>query len=158
MRTFGLMKGLPIILENSGEQVGVVSDLCIAEDKVQGLLVKRGSFLKQTLFLAIASITSIGPDGIIIPSIESLERSGKERKGYTLSHHSPLAGKMVLSEEGDSLGLLNDVYFLEEVGTIVGYELSDGLFSDLRDGKKIVKPSGPPAIGKDAIIVNPDNV
>ncbi|WP_316571904.1 PRC-barrel domain-containing protein [Neobacillus sp. YIM B06451] len=156
MRTFGLMKGLPVISEKSGEHLGAVSDLVIEGDKVRGVLVKKGTFLKQAQFLGIGSITSIGPDGVIIPSHDCLERNGKEKEGYTLSHHSPLAGKMVLSENGDSLGLLNDVYFLEEVGTIVGYELSDGFFSDLQEGKKVIKPGGPPAIGKDAIIVNPD--
>ncbi len=150
------MKGLPVISEKNGEQLGVVSDLFIEGEKVLGILVKKGTFFKQGHFLAISSITSIGPDGIIIPTSDCLERNGKENEGSAL--FSPLAGKMVFSEDGDTLGLLNDVYFLEKAGTIVGYELSDGFFSDLQDGKKVIKPGGPAAIGKDAIIVNPDTV
>ena len=46
---------------------------------------------------------------------------------------------MMISKEGERLGLLEDVYFLEEVGTIVGYELSDGFFSDIMEGKRVIK-------------------
>ncbi len=43
---------------------------------------------------------------------------------------------------------------MEEVGTIIGYELSDGFFSDIMEGKQVIKADQPPAIGKDAIIVD----
>ncbi len=56
--------------------------------------------------------------------------------------------------EGEKLGIVEDVYFQEELGTIVGYECTDGFFSDLKEGKRVVKTDEPPAIGKDTIIVN----
>ncbi|MFK4997612.1 PRC-barrel domain-containing protein [Bacillus sp. N9] len=61
---------------------------------------------------------------------------------------------MTLSNEGKQLGLLDDVYFLEEVGTIVGYELTDGFFSDITEGKRVIRTPIPPKIGKDAMIVS----
>ena len=61
---------------------------------------------------------------------------------------------MMISKEGERLGFLEDVYFMEEVGTIIGYELSDGFFSDIMEGKRVIRADQPPAIGKDAIIVN----
>ena len=45
----------------------------------------------------------------------------------------------MMTKEGERLGILEDVYFMEEVGTIVGYELSDGFFSDIMEGKRVVK-------------------
>ena len=59
-----------------------------------------------------------------------------------------------MTAEGERLGFLEDVYFLEEVGTIIGYEISDGFFSDMMEGKRVIKAEQPPAIGKDAIIIN----
>jgi uncharacterized protein YrrD len=73
---------------------------------------------------------------------------------FTLEHHKCLTGKMVMSSEGEKLGLVEDVYFMEELGTIVGYECTDGFFSDIKEGKRVVKTIHPPAIGKDTIIVN----
>jgi uncharacterized protein YrrD len=45
----------------------------------------------------------------------------------------------LLTAEGEKLGLLEDVYFLEEVGTIVGYEVTEGLVADLVEGRRVVK-------------------
>jgi uncharacterized protein YrrD len=73
---------------------------------------------------------------------------------YTLEGGQRLLGMVMMTNEGEQLGLLEDVYFLEEMGTIIGYKCSDGFFSDIMDGKRVVKTDEPPAIGKDAIIVN----
>ena len=38
--------------------------------------------------------------------------------------------------------------------TIEAYELTDGFFADIAEGKKVVKASGEPlSIGKDAIVI-----
>ncbi|OCA91210.1 hypothetical protein A8F94_04945 [Bacillus sp. FJAT-27225] len=155
MRTFELIKGLPVITGTNGENLGTVTDLCIAEGKVTGLIVSKRNFLKQKLYLDYSKVLSIGPDGIIISSPEELEK-GITKSIHTLSHQSPIAGKMVMTSEGRALGVLHDVYFNDEVGTIVGYEISDGFFSDLQDGKKIIKSGGAASIGKDTIIVTPE--
>ncbi len=155
LRTFGLVKGLPVIAENSGKKLGTVADLCLAEGQVYGLIVNKQNFLKQKLYLDYGKIQSIGPDGVMISSEEALEKR-LDNPFHTLSHQSPIAGKMVMNREGESLGILNDVYFKEELGTIVGYEISDGFFSDLQDGKKIIKAVGPAKLGKDTIIVTPE--
>ena len=39
-------------------------------------------------------------------------------------------GSMLFSEQGEELGLLQDVYFMEKMGTIVAYETTDGFFSE----------------------------
>jgi uncharacterized protein YrrD len=49
---------------------------------------------------------------------------------------------------------LEDVYFQEEVGTIIGYELSDGFFSDLVEGRRMIKKPNKLFIGKDALVVH----
>jgi|UPI000425B63A uncharacterized protein YrrD len=48
--------------------------------------------------------------------------------------------------------MVKDVYFYEKVGTIVGYKVSDGFFSDLTQGS-IARTLMPAAIGRDAIII-----
>lgn len=154
MRTYSLLKGMPIYNVRSGKKIGDVCDLSISDNgKVTGLLVKKGVFFKQTYFLAIDKVSSFGWDGVMIESSEQLEKL-KSTPEYTISHQSPLYGKMMLSKSGDSLGLLKDVYFQEEVGTIVGYEVTDGFFTDITEGKQVIETYLPPAIGKDAIIVD----
>jgi uncharacterized protein YrrD len=154
LRTFSLLKGQPVFDNRTGEKIGEVTDLCISnEGVVKGLLVKKGVFFKQTCFLDIQDVASFGWDGVMIEEDIHLEKL-KTNPEYTLNHQHSLSGKMLLSKSGESLGLLQDVYFHEELGTIVGYEITDGFFSDITEGKQIVQSEKPPAIGKDAIIVD----
>jgi uncharacterized protein YrrD len=154
LRTFSLLRGMPIYHLSSGKKMGDVCDLSISDNgKVTGLLVKKGAFLKQNYFLAIENVSSFGWDGVMVEDTEQLEKL-KSAPEYTFVHQRPLSGKMLLSKSGDTLGLLRDVYFQEEVGTIVGYEVTDGFFTDLTEGKKVIETYLPPAIGKDAIVVD----
>ena len=99
-------------------------------------------------------MTSFGVDGVMIEDRKQLEPLIETFDNYTFETGQPLLGKALMTKEGQRLGILEDVYFLEEVGTIVGYECSDGFFSDIIEGKRVVKTDKPPAIGKDAIIVD----
>ena len=157
LRTFSLLKGQPVFETKSGTKIGEITDLCIASTgKVEGLLVKKGIFFKQTFFLDIQKVASFGWDGVMVEDTEYLEKL-KESPEYTLNHQHSLDGMMMLSKSGDSLGLLTDVYFQEELGTIVGYEITDGFFSEITEGKQVIQSGKPVAIGKDAIIVDVDN-
>jgi uncharacterized protein YrrD len=154
LRTFSLLKGLPVYELKSGTKIGVICDLSISSNGfVKGLLVKKGALLKKTFCISIQNVTSFGFDGVMVEDSRVLEPL-KEPAEYTFENKDRLVGRMMLSEEGERLGCLEDVYFMEEVGTIIGYELSDGFFSDIMEGKRVIKADQPPAIGKDAIIVN----
>ncbi|WNS74401.1 PRC-barrel domain-containing protein [Bacillus sp. DTU_2020_1000418_1_SI_GHA_SEK_038] len=154
MRTFSLLKGLPVIEIKSGTKIGEVFDLSISSGGVvTGLIIRKGALLKKSLLLEVKNVSSFGWDGVMVETQQVLEPI-KNMDEYTFDSHNRLTGKMMMTREGERLGLLEDVYFQEEVGTIVGYELSDGFFSDMLEGKRVVKTEAPPAIGKDAIIVN----
>ncbi|MGG3469314.1 PRC-barrel domain-containing protein [Neobacillus pocheonensis] len=154
MRTFSLLKGQPVFETKKGTRIGEVHDLCISSSgKVNGLLVKKGVLFKQFLFLDIQKVASFGCDGVMIEDAECLEKLN-ESPDYTLTHQHSLDGMMMLSRSGESLGMLKDVYFQEELGTIVGYEITDGFFSEITEGKQVIQSGEPLAIGKDAIIVD----
>ena len=154
MRTFSLLKGLPIYELKSGTKMGVVCDLNISSNGlVKGLLVKKGILIKKTFCIDIQKVTSFGFDGVMVEDGHVLELL-TEPAEFTFENNDSLQGRMMISEEGERLGFLEDVYFKEEVGTIIGYELSDGFFSDIMEGKRVIKADQPPAIGKDAIIVD----
>jgi uncharacterized protein YrrD len=123
---------------------------------VKGLLVNKGVLFKQIYFLSIDNVASFGWNGIMINGTNQMEKLKTEPE-YTFAHQHSLDGKMLISKSGDSLGLLQDVYFQEERGTIVGYEVTDGFFSDITEGKLVIQTETPPTIGKDAIIVDVKN-
>ena len=154
MRTFSLLKGQPVYEIKTGSKIGEVSDLSISSSGVvKGLLIQKRVFLKQNYFLDIQKVSSFGWNGVMIETRADIEKL-KTKPEYTLSHQRSLEGSMLLSKGGDTLGLLKDVYFMEEMGTIVGYEITDGFFSEMKEGKQVIQSEKPPAIGKDAIIVD----
>lgn len=154
LRTFSLLKGIQVLNED-GEFQGEVCDLCIGQDGVvTDLLLHVKGFIGKKFRIPIDTVTSFGEDSIIIKNREQLSKYEEVEDEYTLFHNKALSKKATFSEQGDQLGLLDDVYFLEEVGTIIGYELTDGFFSDVTQGKRLIRTPHPPKIGKDAIIVN----
>lgn len=153
LRTFSIVNGQPVFETKSGMKIGEVCDLCLAKSGiVTGLLVKTGVFFKKSRFLDIQNVAAFGCDGVMIEDKQHLERLIEDPE-YTFAHQNSLEGKLMLSKSGESLGLLKDVYFQEEVGTIVGYEITDGFFSEITKGKQVIHSGKPLTVGKDAIIV-----
>ncbi|MCM3599472.1 PRC-barrel domain-containing protein [Robertmurraya korlensis] len=155
MRTFTLLKGVSVYEKESGSKVGEVNDLIISatSDSVQSLLVKQGMLVKRTALLDIQDVTSFGSDGVMIEN-RTLLRPINRGNHSSIAFCRGLSGNMLLSSDGEQLGLIEDVYFKEELGTIVGYQCSDGFFSDIKEGKRVIKTDEPLQYGKDAIIVN----
>jgi uncharacterized protein YrrD len=136
-----------------GKKIGEVCDLNITNTgTVKGLILKKNGIFKKSQTIDIEDVSSFGWDGVMIDNDQVLKALTNTPE-YTLQHHQQLQGKVVMTTEGEKLGILEDVYFMEELGTIVGYEISDGFFSDVTEGKQVVKTSESPAIGEDAIIV-----
>jgi len=138
--------------------LGEVCDICIGEEGVvTGLLLQVKGFIGKKLRVPIQSISSIGDDGLIIEDSQHLSKYHEQEDEFTMCNGNPLAKKNTLSPQGEQLGLLDDVYFLEKKGTIVGYELTDGFFSDIKEGKRVIRTFQPPDVREDAMILSAMN-
>lgn len=143
------------VYDQNGELLGEVCDICIRDDgKVTDILLQTKGLIGKKYRIPIQNVASFGENSVMLESKNSLTAYRELEREYTMSHAHPLAKKNALSPDGKQLGLLDDVYFLEEVGTIVGYELTDGFFSDITQGKRVIRTPHPPRIGKDAIIMS----
>jgi uncharacterized protein YrrD len=146
LRTFSLLKGLPVFASD-GQKLGLVHDLCISEaGQVAGLVIEQQKLFKKNVYVALDKVASFGPDGVIVYSLVE----GVLPESYMLLNKNALLGKMLFSEMGEELGLLQDVCFMEKLGTIVAYETTDGFFSK----SKLIHTEQPPVYGEDAIIVS----
>ncbi|MDX8359469.1 MULTISPECIES: PRC-barrel domain-containing protein [Bacillaceae] len=151
MRTFSLLKGLPVY-SHDGKQLGNVVDLLVQEDgKVASIVVEGKRLFQRDTFIPIESVLSFDNDGITISSSTTKYSTRQEKNTHYLNTHHSLAKKFVKSENGEVLGILEDVFFQEELGTIEGYKITDGFFSDISDGKKVIK-SNDFTVNKDTII------
>ncbi|MCJ7841782.1 PRC-barrel domain-containing protein [Lederbergia sp. NSJ-179] len=154
MRTFSLLKDAPVYDKN-GDLFGSVCDICIQSNgRVTHLLLQKKGLMGKKFLLPVERLTSWDENGIHLKDEELLSPYSKNKRTYTMTHDQPLAKIKTISQEGETLGLLDDVYFLEEMGTIVGYELTDGFFSDITKGKRIIRTSLPPKISEETIVMS----
>jgi uncharacterized protein YrrD len=154
LRTFSRVVGMLIYDAASGNKIGRITDFCMVEPgQVKGLLIDGKGVFHRNKFLPFEYIKSFGDDGVMAEALE-LSSVKKEVGDVFFLHSHGIKGKSFLTGEGNKLGLLDDVYFDEETGTIVGYEVTDGFFADIAEGKKIILHPSDLIIGKDAVVVS----
>ena len=153
MRTLASIKGLPVY-DEQGKKQGHISDLVISETgSVTGLLVTKQSFFKKSCMLSLQDVVLFGPDKISARPMSNAPSFNHDQV-FTLQNQRAIANHKMITNQGEELGILEDVYFTEDLGTIVAYEISNGFFSDITDGKLTVHTHEPPSLGKDAIVIS----
>lgn len=154
LRTFASLYGQTVFDLETGSELGKILDLDIDVEtsKVKGLVVDKKGWFNQDLLLPIEKVEQFGTDGILISSKDVLTPFQRKSTAF-VEGKTRLKGKPLLTTEGEKLGLVEDVYFMEEMGKIVGYEVTEGLLAEIKEGKKVVKTSSPLIVGEDILIV-----
>lgn len=155
MRRAGDIIGLTVIDVASGKKLGQVEDLLFdREGRFLGLCLEQGSWFDRKPFLPAPFILSIGEDCVTVPGPLPKEEKEVQPQGYWFGRGEPrMQGRPVITVNGKQLGVLEEVYFDEVQGRIVGYELSDGFVSDLLDGRHIIRHPDQFLFGEDAFVV-----
>ena len=148
--------GLPVIELKSGKEVGRIRDLLFDERwHYRGMLLDYKGFFKQGRYLTAESISTIGTDCVTIPSEAAISYYQHSPEWIALlAGPEQLKGKPVVTTCGHHLGFIEDVYFQENPGKIVAYELSDGLLSDIKDGRQIVDHVNDAILGEEILILS----
>ncbi|RXJ00027.1 hypothetical protein DS745_13850 [Anaerobacillus alkaliphilus] len=156
MRTFSVLNGLSVISLEGGEEIGKVIDLLFQETKVKGLLIDKNGWLNRHLFVPLDHIHAIGHDALIIDNVNMLSSYDKKQFPYFTLHNGvkKIVGKTLMSTEGEKLGLVEDVYFHEKMGNIVGYEVTDGFIADLKEGKRVLQSTAPLTVGEEVLVID----
>lgn len=147
--------GLPVLNLESGHECGIVRDVLFDEDwTFQGLLVEVKALFRKSRFVASDEIHAIGEDYVVLAN-EEVMLPAQDVENYHGVKTGPVTmiGKPVITSNGQRLGQVEDIYFQTEFGEIVGYEISDGIISDILDGRKAVKHVISTKIGEDALIL-----
>lgn len=100
-------------------------------------------------------VASFGEDAVLIPEERVIfELPDADDKFYLCNGTSKIAGLSVLTEEGEQLGIVSDVYFSEIMDKrIIGFELTEGFLSDVTEGRKWLPFPEHATKGDDVIIV-----
>lgn len=147
LRTFAAIEGLPVLSLATGEECGHVVDLLYDNGAVAGLVIDVKGWFKRHMMLPLEVVDSFGEDGVMVADSDVLRPFHKSKAAVLKSGRNRLQGTPLLTREGEKLGLVEDVYFHEEMGTIIGYEVTEGLVADILEGRKVVKSEAKLTIG-----------
>ncbi|ALS23163.1 MULTISPECIES: PRC-barrel domain-containing protein [Paenibacillus] len=148
--------GLPIICVETGKQVGHTKDLLMDEGwQVEALLLEARHWFSDMTCIASADVVALGDDAVTIRSEEAVRSIEADKVFRTLLFgDSKLKGLPVITVNGQQLGMVEDVYLEPVVGIkVIGYELTEGFISDLKEGRRWLPMPDSVKIGKDALIV-----
>lgn len=139
---------IPVTDQDSGERFGWVKDILFDEKNnvVTGIIVEKDSFLKpQQEIISRDSVISFGKESLALAKLIGDQVAG--------TCWSQKVGSKVYSGEGEIKGTIGDVYVDNTVLKVLGYEISDGLFSDLYNGREAVFEENILAESEDVIVI-----
>ncbi|KAM3090471.1 PRC-barrel domain-containing protein [Phormidesmis sp. 146-35] len=159
MRKGSDVLGKVIVAFDTGKRIARVQDLIFDQtaNQLLGFLVSEGGLFQSPQVVSWQNIQAIGPDAIVIPdktAIVSAKRVPEIQS--VLVNKLVLKGDRILTTDGRYLGLIVDLYFDEQSGTIEGYEASGGLFADAYSGRSFIPAPKTVNIGEDITFVPPE--
>lgn len=147
MRRAREIVGLPVLCLQDGNQIGWVKDVVFdeANRKISGILMESASFFHSAKGIPREHIEVFGKDAVTVK-----EHVVQKLQGVKWSQK---VGNQVFTQSGEAKGTIEDVFLDDFVENIVGFEVSDGLFSDLTEGRGTILQANVMVDGKDILIV-----
>lgn len=131
--------------ERRAGPVGEVRDALLAPDgSVAALVVlpTRG-FLRKEAILPVSSFRRISPEGALLNGPLVQRGAEPEAQGIRLyGGDDALCGKLLVSEDGETIGTIGDVVFEQGALRLWGFEVSDGILRDIFAGRPVVEAAG----------------
>lgn len=151
--------GLPVYSMQTGKRLAKVKDIDISQNWTIMSIKLEDRFGKKTpsLFIRWEEVTAWGEDAIMIAggtAIQQMEAIPLDIERTFLTGKGAIKDLPVMSNEGMQLGYVADVYFEPNMGNqITGLEISDGLLSDLLEGRWRIEGTSRLKWGKDIIFL-----
>ncbi|WP_248927343.1 PRC-barrel domain-containing protein [Paenibacillus hamazuiensis] len=148
--------GLPVISVDTGRQVGSSQDLLLNEEwEIEAIQMQVKMWFSSVTYVEWNDVLALGEDAITIPSEDVLKAMEDDLPLFSLvGGHKKVKGMPVITVNGQQLGIVEDVYLDDLLGKhVIGYELSEGFITDLKEGRKWLPVPETVILGEDAIVV-----
>jgi uncharacterized protein YrrD len=117
--------GRPVISRASAETVGELKHVVVdvPNRRIAALHVAGGR--RNAKMVDWSSIVGFGPDGIVVEEEAAARPPANDHEAAIASGKLDLDGRLVLTDGGDSLGVLTDVVFDERSGRLQALATGD---------------------------------
>lgn len=140
--------GLPVLNLKTGDQTGWVQDVVFNDEtnQVVGVLLEGAHFFQSAKGIPREAVVAVGKDALTVNDVSVQEIAG--------TRWSAKVGNRVYTQGGDAKGTIDDVFLDDSMQTVVGFEISDGLFADLVHGRGAILQNHVMVDGKNVLIVD----
>ncbi len=160
LQKYSEVLNLPVVCVNNGKKAGVVKDIifCPENREVRAFLLEHRGLEIRKKVVKLKSILSLGTDALIIDGPDCVESLGKASYTAEFKDEGSILGLRIFTRSGEELGIVRDVIFDWQTGRIEGFEVSDGLFQDILQGRKILPLFGKVEFGEENVLVEKEAV
>jgi len=151
--------GQSVLSYADGVRIHSVKDLLISDnnDAIIALLVDEGGLLGSSQVIPIENVRTFGKDAVIVETSDRVVSAANDPDVNAILHRQDkLLGKKVVTDMGQAMGAISDMYFDEFSGRISGFEVSTGLFGDMASGTSFLPVNDIDRLGPDVVFVRPE--
>jgi uncharacterized protein YrrD len=151
--------GKLVLSLDEGLKLEKVTDVVVdAEGKrVVALVVNEGGFMSSSKVVPTAEVQSFGKDAVVVRSAGSVVSVADHADLRALvDRDEKVVGKKVFTITGEDEGSIGDIYFDEDTGDVVGYEVSSGALGDAAKGTSYLATDDIARVGTDIVYVRPE--
>ena len=147
-------------LKDEGRLGFVGEALYDGENNVKGFLLEgengfTGKFVKK--FIALEDILKLNNTVCVVYSSASVKKFSRKYDLKQKNDLEEIMGRSVMSEKGENLGVVHDMVFDIETGSLEGFELSKGFMNDMIEGRKVIFMRDGVEFGKEYIIARSED-
>ncbi|KXG74045.1 PRC-barrel domain-containing protein [Thermotalea metallivorans] len=145
--------GLPVICLDEGCKAIEVKDILYNSEDMQviGFLVDEGGYFHTCKMIYFQNVKSIGTDAMVIQSQDMIKN---EKRANGWDSWQRLIGVEVMTEEGQNVGIVQDIIMDATTGKLTGLILSEGLFHDLVEGRSVLPLANGIRLNTSTIIIS----
>ena len=135
-------KGACVVCLKDEGRLGFIGDaLYDGDNSVKGFMLESengftGRFSRK--YILLDDILKLSRDVCVVYSENCVKRYSKRSGLSTGSGLDEMMGRSVVSQTGEKLGVVHDMVFDTETGSLEGFELSKGFMNDMIAGRRIV--------------------
>ena len=157
MRKAKNLIGLKVVSQGNGKDLGHIHDLLFSNDSRQllGLMISDRNLFGMVDATAVpfSQVTQIGKDAVMVQGDDvEVKVHADPRLADAYDSGMRLTSKQLTTDRGETLGKISDLY-LDDSGTVQGYEVSGGLFADAYNGKRYLDAPRQITVGKNVILM-----
>ncbi len=147
--------GLQVLEVETGTQIGEVQEVVLDIEGaiVLGIVITSANWFNDDRGIAFEDLFSIGRDAVMVRNKRAVREVASFLPQNNYYHFYDLFEKQIFTETGLQLGVLVDIAFDDSTGEIKGYQLSDGIVSDLLYGRMVMPLPQVQVVGQEKLIV-----